>query len=176
MKFATAIIMFTIITATSCKLIDRLTQFNLSYETDFTIPAFAAINLPFIVNTPDVTTNSELVFANNNTSANRLEEVRLREAHVVVKSPEGRNFNFLKSIEVSINAEGLPQKRVAYKYDHTNDNSTSITLVVDDVELKEYLKKDKFTISSSVVADELLTENVVVTIHTKFFVDARLIN
>lgn len=175
MKHLLILPFFALIFIAGCGIIDRLTQFNVSYETDLVIGSGSVINLPFIVQTPDVTTNSELVFASNNTSANRLDMVQLREARLDIKSPEGKNFNFLKSIEVNISAEGLPQKRVAYKYNHTNDNTASITLNVDDVELKEYIKKDRFKIISSVTTDELLTQDVVVTIHTKFFVKARLL-
>ena len=76
----------------SCKLIDQLTQFNVDYSTNFTIPATSVLGLPIpilnIVQPDGVTTNSTQTFTNNNTRSDLLEEVLLKKLVLVLCSKE----------------------------------------------------------------------------------------
>jgi len=46
---------------------------------------------------------------------------------------------------------------------------------VKDVELKEYLKKDKLSLRSQVLTDEVLTQSIQIKANSRFFVDAKIL-
>ena len=52
---------------TSCDVIDELTKFDLDYQTNYSIAPTILIDTPFSLDTPDITTDSESSFENNNT-------------------------------------------------------------------------------------------------------------
>jgi hypothetical protein len=62
-----SILAILIVTISSCKKIDKLTQFNLTFNETITVPASSLINLPFNIITPDITSNSETAFEINDT-------------------------------------------------------------------------------------------------------------
>lgn len=170
-----AIIAFTFIIS-SCKLIDKLTQFNVPYSTSFTIPASLIPGILGDIFTPDITTNSEQVFTNNNTKADLVEKVLLKSLKLTITNPSGKKFDFLKSADVYVSADGLAEIKVASISnidDATVGSSIDMTPTTDD--LKEYLKKSKVKIRVSTTTDKIVTENVDVKVDAVFFVDAKIL-
>ncbi|MFN8308910.1 MAG: hypothetical protein U0T73_03010 [Chitinophagales bacterium] len=156
----------------SCSALNKLTQFHVDYNATFPVPGTLPIGLVNIT-TPDVNTNSTQVFSNNNTNADLLQSVKLDQLIVTVKSPPGQNLDFVKSVELYLQADGLPEVLLATKYD-IPDGLTSLTLDLQNVELKEYLKKDKFRIRSNLTTDKLIGGNVELNGYCRFFVDAKI--
>ncbi len=159
----------------ACKALDKLTQFNLEYRTTYDYPA----NLPPFetdsLQTPEIVTNADREFAINNTHKNLIESVLLKQLTVTVKSPANQSFSFLRSVQVYISAQGLPSKLVAYKYDIGNDAGKVLNLELMDVDLKDYVKKDKINLHITSYTDELVRSNTSVEVYAKFFVDAKIL-
>ena len=109
------ILLFSIIllTYSSCKEIDKLTHFYMDYTSNITVESTFFIDIPFDIWTPDIPTNSEETFQNNNTRTDLIEEITLTEMKMNITSPASQSFDFLKSIEIYISAEGIEEKRIS---------------------------------------------------------------
>jgi len=158
----------------NCDKIDDLTKFNLDYDTQVTIPSSAGINLPFDVLTPDTETNSSSRFESNDTRKDLIEEIRLTQLQLVITSPSDADFSFLESIEVYISADGLDEIKIASKVDVPEDVST-LDLEVSDSDLKEYIKKDSYSLRLNTVTDEAISQDHEIDVKSTFFVDAKIL-
>ena len=156
-----------------CDAVDELTKFDIDYESSVTVPATIGINSPLVISTPAITTNSSSTFENNNTRADLIESIKLKSMTLTLTSPNGEDFSFLENISLSISADGLSDKVIAGKTT-ISASAISIDLDVDDVELKEFLKKDKFTIKASATTDEVITSDHVIGVKSTFRVDAKI--
>ena len=152
----------------------------LHYSTNFTIPATSVLGLPIpilnIVQPDGVTTNSTQTFTNNNTRSDLLEEVLLKKLVLTATSPSGQKFDFLKSADIFISADGLPEVKVA-SIDNIDDATVgnSIELTPSTSDLKEYLKKSEITIRVAATADKSTDNSITVKVDAKFFIDAKIL-
>ncbi len=169
------ILSFIISISIGCKKLNKLTQFNLDYESSFTVPSSTGISVPFIMVSPDMETNSSSTFESNDTRKDLIEVIELRKLRIEIDSPPSQTFNFLKSINIYINADGLDEIKLAFKTNIQNTNSKSLDLDVSHCDFQEYIKKDKFTLRVQTVTDEFLSQDVDFTAYSQFFVDAKLI-
>ncbi len=158
-----------LLSITSCDKADELLTFSISNETDFTIESQAMLELPFNIGTPDVATESEQSFANNNTRADLVREIRLEELVLTITAPSGNTFSFLKSIHIYVSANGN-ETELAWLDDVPA--SGTVSLETTDEELDAYVKADSYKLRVSVVTDETLTEDVDVTANMRFRVRA----
>ena len=158
----------------SCDKLDNLTKFNIDYDTQVTIPSSAGINLPFDVLTPDVETNSESRFESNDTRKDLIEEIKLTKLQLVITSPSGADFSFLESIEVFISADGLDELKIASKVEVPQD-VTTLDLEVSDADLKEFIKKDSYSLRLNSVTDEAISQDYELDVKSTFFVDAKIL-
>lgn len=169
-------IMFSLILFTSgCKEVDKLTQFNMDYDESVTIPSSIGINLPFNLFTPPITTNSTKSFEVNDTRKDLIEQIILKEMTLSISSPSGKDFSFLKSIEIYMSADGLDEIKVAWKDNIDNSVGNSIALETSSSDLQEYIKKDEINLKVTTVTDELILTDYEVNIHSNFFVDAKIL-
>ena len=161
----------------SCDKIDKLTQFNLKYNTEVTIKSATIVNIntPFNFYTPAVKTNSESELEVNDSRKDLVEDIKVKELKMTIKAPEGQTFDFLKSIKIFIKAEGLEEKMIAWKTDMTDDGSTTITLETADDNLKDYILEDSFQLRTETVTDQLITQDTQIGINAVFWVDARIL-
>ncbi len=171
-----AVILLVFLTLFGCKMLNKLTQFDVPYTTSFTIPAAPLMGLLSDIYTPDITTNSEQTFSGNNTAANLVQEVTLESLKLTITSPQGKTFDFLKSAEVYIRADGLPEVKVA-SIDNINDATVGNTLemIPSGGNLKEYLKKDVIKLTIRSTTDKVLSQSVEVRIDAVFMVDAKIL-
>jgi len=158
-----------------CKKIDALTKFNMEFNETVVVPASTGINLPFNVLAPDVETNSESTFAINDTRKDLIEEIKLTALDLTLTSPATEDFGFLKSISVFLSAEGLSEIKVAWKEVVPDNAGKTLILDITDSDLKEYIKKDKFSLRLNTVTDEFLTSDYHIKVHSVFFVDAKVL-
>ena len=156
-----------------CKDLDKLTQFNMEFNESVVIPSSTGVNLPFNIMTPDVTTNSASTFSTKKTRKDLVDEIKLTKLDLTVTSPSNANFNFLKSVSIYISASGLPEVKIASK-DNVPTNITMLQLDVADVDVKEYIKADKFSLRLSTVTDELIASDYTINAHSTFFVNAKI--
>jgi len=169
------ILILTAIVLSGCKKISEKTQFNMVYDTSVDIPSSTGVNLPFNIFTPDITTNSESTFESNNTRKDLIEQIVLKTLELTVSKPNGEDFSFLKSVEITLKADGLANKKIAWKNNIPANAGNKITLETSPDNLEEYIKKDSFKLNVKTVTDEVLTSDYTIDIHSVFFVDAKIL-
>ncbi|MDO6818414.1 hypothetical protein [Zobellia sp. 1_MG-2023] len=162
-------------TLTSCDKLDELTKFDLDYNSQVTIPSSAGIDLPFDMFTPDMETNSDSQFEVNDTRKDLIEEIKLTKLELEITSPDDSDFSFLESIEIYISAEGLDEIMIASKEEVDENIGDVLDVDVIDVDLKEYIKKDKFNLRLNTVTDELISTDHEIDVNSTFFVDAKIL-
>ncbi|MFT5243076.1 MAG: hypothetical protein ACJA1H_000150 [Glaciecola sp.] len=160
---------------TSCSVIDELTKFDLDYQTNYSVSSTTIINTPFNLDTPDVTTESESSFENNNTHKDLIESIKLKTIKLTIEAPENGDFNFLKEIHIYINTENVEEIEIANSFDLENTDSGVLELDVLGQELKDYIKEDRFNLRVKTVTDETISETHDIVIDTKFRVDAKIL-
>ena len=160
---------------TGCKKIDKLTQFEMDYTATIVIPSSTVINLPFNLLTPDIESDSESEFAVNNTHKDKVEEIILKSLNLSISSPSHADFSFLESINIYIVAEGLSEEIISWKTDIPEDIGSMLSLETADTDLKEYIKKDEFSLRLNTVTDELITSDYQIKLEAIFFVDAKIL-
>jgi hypothetical protein len=156
-------------------IIDSFTHFT--FETDYVakVPAnpIPGVTLDFV--TPDIDTHSDDTFIANHTRADLVEEIKMQQLNLEVKTPVGGTLDFLKSVTIYARAEGLPEVKVASK-DVVPDNvGPTLMLDVTDADLTEYFKKPKYQLRIRVTSDKAVTEDYGVNAHGVFFVDAKVL-
>ncbi len=158
-----------------CKELAKLTQFYINYNTSITIPKTLGVDLPVNVVTPAITTNSESEFEANKTQKKLVDKINLTELDMTITSPESESFDFLKNIEISISADGLPDKKIAWLENIPKTGLKKIILEVSTDDLKEYIVKDSYELKTKTTTRELISHDTDVAIHCKFFVDAKIL-
>ena len=170
-----SLLCISILLITSCKEIEKLTEFNMNYTSSVTIPKSTGIDLPITVFTPKVETNSDSEFAVNDTRKDMIEEIILTGLDLTITSPDDQTFSFIESIEVFIKAEDLPKIQVAYQDEVPADAGNRLTLETTGEDLKEYIKKDKFELQVKTVTDEILSHDTDIKVDSRFFVNAKVL-
>ncbi|HMJ69047.1 MAG TPA: hypothetical protein VK508_09130 [Cyclobacteriaceae bacterium] len=155
--------------------VDRLTQFNFNTDYVIKVPATSITSIPISIITPDIKTTSDVAFSDNKTRADLVERINLKELTLTVQTPENGTLSFLKSVDIYAAAEGLPEVRVAYKDQVPANVGSTLSLDVTGVELKEYFKKEKYSLRITVTSDEAVTQEYSVNAHGVFFVDAQVL-
>lgn len=158
-----------------CSKIDELTKFNMDYDQTVTIPSSTGVNLPFDMFTPDTETNSETEFSVNDTRKDLIEEIKLTRLELSINSPGEADFSFLNSIEVFLSAEGLDEIKIAYLNEVQENVGNGLSLDTSDIDLKEYIKKDKFYLRLKTVTDEVMSKDHEIDVKSTFFVDAKIL-
>jgi len=171
------LVLLSVIVATtwSCEKINELTQFNMEYSDEITIPATLGIDLPINVWTPDIPTNSTSTFESNNTHKDLIQQIILKKMNLTITSPSESTWDFLKKIEIYISAEGLDEIKIAWMEDIPQTGLKSIDLNVSSDDLKEYIKKDTYKLETKTVTRQLVSHDTKVEISSTFFVDAKIL-
>ena len=81
----------------------------MEFNEEFTLPSSMNLGLPFDFITPDIPTNSEYAFSDNNTNKDLIESIQLRQIVLTILDPTDSDFSFLKSVKVYIDAEDLDE-------------------------------------------------------------------
>ena len=173
-SFLMALALFTF-SITSCKKIDELTQFELSYSSTAKIASNAVINLPIDLLTPNITTNSQSQFSSKNTNKDLIQTIKLLKLNLQVTSPSTQRFDFLKSIEIYIKADGLGELKIAEKLDIPDNVGTDLNLDVKENDIAPYIKKDAFSLRLKAITDKNITQDVSIKVNSTIFVDAKLL-
>ena len=160
---------------TQCDQLDKLTQFDVDYDTSVTISSTVGLDVPFEIATPEVTTNSESEFEVNDTRKDLIEEITLKNLSLMITVPDDGNFDFLNDIEVYISADGLEEKKVAWKNNIPESIGNSMELETSDIDLQEYIKKDSFNLRVKTTTDKVITQDHEIEIHSVFHVNAKIL-
>jgi hypothetical protein len=101
-------------------------------------------------------------------SRDNLKEVHPKELIIEINNDgPGYNFDPISSFSADISAEGLDQVLVA-KINPVPDNVKSVSLNVEDKELKDYLLKEFYTITIKGVTSDPVESRMDVTAKLKF--------
>jgi hypothetical protein len=165
-----AILLVSFVTFNCEKIVDLIT-FTISNEVTIQIPSSTALNLPVGIPTPDVTTDSEQTFENHNTRASLVKDVKLSEVKLTITNPQGRTFSFLKSIHIYIST-GQNNEILLAHLEEVPANVNNIVLIPTKERLDEYVKAASYKLRTSIVHDEMLTQDVDVRADLKFKVTA----
>ncbi len=158
-----------------CKILDKLTQFHVTYNSQVTIPKTLGLDLPIDIPTPNINTNSNSEFESNNTHKNLIDVIYPSEMTLTITSPSSSSFNFLKNIEIDISADGLPEKKIAWINDIPKSGLKTITLDLSSDNLKDYIMKDSIKLHIKTTTRELISHDTDVDVHTVFFVNAKIL-
>ena len=159
----------------ACQDLEKLTEFNMNYSSSISIPKSTGLDLPLIVPTPDMETNSESEFAVNDTRKDMVEEIILTGLDMMITSPDNQTFSFLESIQVFIVADDLPEVEIAHQENVAANSGSKLSLETTGQDLKEYIIKDKFNLRVKTVTDEALSHDTDIKINSRFFVNARVL-
>jgi len=160
----------------SCKKLDKHTMFNIESDTETVIESLVGINLPFNLPTPTVTTNIQKEMEENNTHKDLIEYANLTELNLFIKTPETANFDFLNDMEIFIDADGLTKQKIAEIHDITENGSQTIALdIVQDLDIQNYIKADKYYLNITVKTDKVILQDVTLGVHSNVFVDAKIL-
>lgn len=159
----------------SCEQASELTKFDISTNSQVTIPATAGVNLPINLLTPDIESNSETAFSNNDTRADLIEEIYLKSCDLEISSPSSANFDFLKSVEVFISTDDLPEVLIAQRQDIQNGEGRQLSLNATGEDLTEYIKASTFSMRVKVVTDEIPGSEIEIDVASVFRVDAKIL-
>lgn len=155
----------------SCEVIDKLLTFYISNEATFSVNAGLPINSPFDVATPDVTTNSTTEFENNNTKADLVKDVKLKELKLNITNPADKTFSFLKEIHLYISTNDTDEIELAY-LTNINATSNSLDLICTSTKLDKYIKANSYKLRTKITTKETVTQKVDLKANMKFRVTA----
>ncbi|WP_159021006.1 hypothetical protein [Algibacter sp. L3A6] len=157
-----------------CDALDELTKFEINYTESVVIQSTTIVDVPFFMETPEVTTNSESTFENNNTKKDLIESISLTDMELKLISPEEGDFNFLNSINIYISAEDEEEMLIAWMEEVPENAEKSLMLETTNEDLKVYIKSDAYTLRVEAVTDELISEDHNIDVNSTFFVDAKI--
>lgn len=154
-----------------CEEVDDLLTFHVHDQTMIRIANTMSVGLPLDVPTPDVSSDSQQQYKNNNTRADLVKDVKLEELALTIKEPSGKTFSFLKSIRIFISTNGSDEIELASLNDVAANTST-IKLIPTQEKLDAYAKAPSYNLRTAVTTDEALTQDVDVQVDLKFRVTA----
>ena len=153
LPFPLVLFLVTALSLTGCRKLQELATIKVSSSSTFEIPGAIDLNTPYSYTTPDAD--------NPNTGqAWLVSNAKLERVTLTIQSPAGQTFRFLESLRFFLQAEGLPEVEVANRINIDNDTGDTLELDVTGVDLKEYLKKDRFRLRTEVLPDETVLESI----------------
>lgn len=176
MKNSIILSMLLLMSALSCKKLDKKTQFNIESTSQSTIPSAIGVNLPFDLPTPTITTNIEQEMEEHNSHKNLIEYANLEELKLSINNPSSANFDFLNDMEIFIKADGLTEQKIAEIHNIPENQLQELSLsVIQDIDLQDYIKADKYYLDITVKTDKVNLQDVTIDIYSKVFVDAKIL-
>ncbi len=161
-------------TTASCKKILDLLEFNVEDSQTLTVPATLPVGTFFALPPVAVSSTSKTTYANNKTSADYVQDVRLDRLTLTIPSPQGQTFDFLRRIEVYISSDANNTNQVLLaSLNLVPTGATSIQLTPADQKLDLYLRADSYTLTTKVEVTQPLTQAVTLRADTRFKVKAK---
>jgi hypothetical protein len=170
MKTAIFSLVFSIVVLSGCKKLQELLTFEVSNSENIKIPASSIISVPIIAPVP-VTVNSQESFENNNTKANLVKDVTLKNLTLTITDPATENFNFLKTIKIFIGT-GQDDKVLLASLDNVPTGVSTIQLISGNSKLDKYIKASSYTLYTEVTLRSNVANELTVRADSKFKVTA----
>ncbi|MCG8698144.1 MAG: hypothetical protein MI922_08825 [Bacteroidales bacterium] len=157
-----------LLTIVSCdELLDEL---GISYNTDphsFTFTVYPMEKGEQVLDVDTITIDFEKELEENGISSIGLvEEIVIQE--VIFTLVDGLdNFNNFESFEVFINAPGLSEKKMAW-LDKIPEGATTLSPNILDVNLVDYITKEKYMVKLKAVLTENIEKTVLISAEIKY--------
>jgi hypothetical protein len=120
--------------------INEATEFDMTYSTQVAIPSTSLnITAPADFTSPEIPTESSAKFAANSTTKDLIEEIKMSKLEI--SNPSG-NLDFLNSMTIYLKTTDLGDVKVASK-SNIPKGSTSVLADLENVNIKEYIFRDK---------------------------------
>ena len=176
----TTIFVFALLLGTaSCKKILDLLTFQINDSSTFQLPATPALPTGTtgpVITLPGVTVNSTAssTYQNNNTSADYVQDVTLDRLALTITDPAGQNFDFVKSISISISTDATGAGKVLLaSLNPVPTGQTTIELKPADQKLDVFLRGGSYTLFTTVEFTQLgLRQPTTVRADSRFNVKA----
>ena len=138
-----------------CKKILGLLTFQINDSSTFQLPATGPLpgGIGPVVTLPGVTVNStsSSTFQNNNTAADYVQDVTLDRLALTITDPAGQNFDFVKSISISISADAAGTSKVLLaSLSPVPTGQTTIELKPADQKLDVFLRGGTYYLFTTV--------------------------
>lgn len=154
----------------SCK---KSTTFNMNYNSSFVVSKTMTLESAVDIVPDAVTTNSSATFSTNSTNEKNIISIKLSDITFTIADPTDGNFDFMESIEIYINADGLPERLISTQMKIPESQQTSISGELPDVNLVEYLSKPTYTLRLKVITDQHITKDYKLNVAQTFKVEAK---
>ncbi|MGB1039934.1 MAG: hypothetical protein ACPGVD_03600 [Flavobacteriales bacterium] len=158
-----------------CKKGEELTKFDISYSSEFTVPATSTVSTPYDFYTPEITSDYKEKFEKYRTASDKVESIKLKSLTVSITDPTGSSLKFMKSLEVYIEADGKGEERIAWKMDIPETVGESMKIELSDTDLKPFIISDQFKMRARATNDEAISVDHKINIEGTFEVDAKLL-
>ena len=160
---------------TNCKLIDGWTQFEEHYSSTVTLPQDLDINKSEDVYPSAVEADLKKKVEDEGSSMDKIESVELTKLKLKITSPTGKDFKFLNSVELYMNAEGLEEIKVAWKDEVPATVGDALSLKTSSKDLTDYLEKEMVTFRLNTVLNQGISQDYRISIDVTFLVDAKIL-
>jgi hypothetical protein len=137
------------------------------------VPDTAVLNVPLTFYSPGIKTSSGHSFENNNTKAQLVKEIKLDKLELTIPDPTGMTFSFLKSINIYISGNGLPELLLASQDNVSPDAGKTLTLKTTNEKLDSYIKMSSYSLRYEVVTDETFPEDITIKAEPVYTVTAK---
>lgn len=125
----------------------------------------------FTVTFPDLATidlSNTSEFQNQGVAKEDIDSVKLSNFTLKVVSPDTQDLAFFDALSFFVEADGLDRVRIAH-YEDFQAGQREINLVLDDVELRDYVASDNMSVTTEVTArqppdDTVLDASLVFTV------------
>ena len=165
---------FLFLSLVACEKIDKNTQFSISTEASFEVPANTTTQTPIELTAIPLVIDSQ-IFEDYKTSTDLIDKATIKNIELQIANPQNADFDFLTDIELYIEADNLPKIRIAWRNNMQNDQLQSFNPEYLPDNLSEYIKNNHLKMSLVLLTDEVLQQPVQFKVKTGFYIDAELI-
>ena len=150
---------------TSCKKILNLLTFQINDSTTFQVPATGPAPGPLpnpVLTLPGITVNSTAssTYQSNGTASDYVQDVTLDRLALTVTDPAGQNFDFIKSISISISTDAAGTSKVLLaSLNPVPTGQTTIELKPAGNKLDAFLRGGSYTLFTTVEFTQLGLRN-----------------
>ncbi len=166
-------LLFLLVVVFSCKEIDKLLTFEMENSQTIKLDSGFPLNSSVVSLPVDITTNSEDEFKNNNTQAEFVKDITLKEFKLTITDPPSQDFSFLKNAYVYIALpDNTEEVLLAYREDIPDTIGNTMELTSTNVKLDKYVKAPSFKIRTATTFDKSVTSAITLQADMKFKVTA----
>lgn len=147
---------------------DDIKTFNLDLRMPFPVSAITVVDSIIELRTFEFETSIEDVLIANNSSKDKLKKAVLDFLDLEILFPASAHFDFLKDIELYMDAPGLEPDIFGFLYDIPKDQRKMISLEVLDKSAHRYLRQDKIQLILKLKLREPMTEDLIIRANSRF--------